>query len=227
MATYILVHGAWGSGWGYREIAANLRAAGHVVFAPTLTGLGERAHLASPSVTLSTHIADVTTLIDFEGIDDIILVGHSYGGLVITGAASQRADQIRTLVYIDAFVPQDGQALWDLINDEGRKGTLERQRATPGLVAPPPTLPPRADHPRSNHPLLCFIEPVAVSEAVKTIPNRTYVYATVGAPTTFTQFHTRFAADPTWRMHEVATGHSVMDEDPDGLTALLLAEAER
>ena len=227
MATYILVHGAWGSGWGYREIAASLRAAGHVVFAPTLTGLGERAHLASPSVTLSTHIADVTTLIDFEDIEDIILVGHSYGGMVITGAASQRAKKIRALVYIDAFVPEDGQALWDLINDEGRKGTLERQRATPGLVAPPPSLPPRAHHPHSNHPLLCFIEPVAVSAAAKAIANRTYVYATANAPTSFTQFHGRFRDDPTWRMHEMATGHSVMAEDPEGLTALLLAEADR
>jgi pimeloyl-ACP methyl ester carboxylesterase len=227
MATYLLVHGAWGSGWGYRQVAANLRAAGHDVFAPTLTGLGERAHLASPATNLSMHIADVTTLIDYEGLSDIILAGHSYGGMVITGAASQRPAAIRSLIYIDAFVPEDRQALWDLISEDVRRTTFDRQRCTPGFVAPPPGLAPRVDHPHSNHPLLCFMEPIAVTEAVKEIPNRTYVYATLNAPTSFTQFRGRYGDDPAWRMHEMATGHFVMDDDPDGLTALLLEEAAR
>jgi len=225
MATYVLVHGAWSASFGYRQIAANLRAAGHSVYAPTMTGLGERAHLASPSITLSTHITDITSLIDYERLEDIILVGHSYGGMVITGTASERADKIRTLVYLDAFLPEDRQALWDLVADEGRKGFIDRQRATPGLIAPPGG--PRPNNPANNQPILTVLEPVKVSEAAKSIRNRTYIYATANAPTSFTKFHARLRDDPAWRVHEIATSHFVMQDDPDGLTALLLAEAER
>jgi pimeloyl-ACP methyl ester carboxylesterase len=113
MATYVLVHGAWSASFGYRQIAANLRAAGHIVFAPTMTGLGERAHLASPSITLSTHIADITALIDYERLEDIILVGHSYGGMVITGAAADNPN-VKSLVYIAAYVPDLGDNIGGL-----------------------------------------------------------------------------------------------------------------
>jgi pimeloyl-ACP methyl ester carboxylesterase len=227
MATYVLVHGAWSGGWGFRLIADRLRAAGHDVFVAHLTGLGERAHLISPGITLTTHVDDVVGMIDSEGLDDIILVGHSYGGMVITGVAGARAARIRTLVYLDAFLPQDGQALWDVADEKTRAFYIDAQRATPGLVQPlfgPPGQPPRR---LTGHPLLTLLEPVTLGPDAELIPNHTYIYATVGTPTIFTQFYERVQNDPAWCVREIATGHVVMNEDPDGLTALLLAEAGR
>jgi pimeloyl-ACP methyl ester carboxylesterase len=227
MATYVLVHGAWSGAWVYREIADRLRGAGHSVFVAQLTGLGERLHLVNPGITLSTHVDDVVGTIDSEKLDDIILVGHSYGGMVITGVAGARAARIRSLVYLDAFLPKDGQALWDVADEKTREFYIEAQRDTPGLVQPrfgPPGTPPRG---LTGHPLLTLLEPVKCGPEADTIANRTYIYATVGTPTIFTQFYDRVKADPAWRVHEIATGHVVMADDPDGLTTLLLAEAER
>jgi pimeloyl-ACP methyl ester carboxylesterase len=114
MANFVLVHGAWIGGWCWRPNAQALRKAGHEVFTPTLTGLGERSHLMNPSINLDTHVADIVNVIKHEELSDIVLVGHSYGGMVVTGVADTLADKIRSLVYLDAFVPESGQALVDL-----------------------------------------------------------------------------------------------------------------
>src|SRR5579864_6960902 len=114
MATYVLVHGAWGGSYNWRKLRPMLQAAGHTVFNPSLTGLGERAHLASPSVNLSTHIQDVCNALFYEDLTDVILVGHSYGGMVVTGVADRMPERIKHLVFLDAFVPGDGQSLRDL-----------------------------------------------------------------------------------------------------------------
>lgn len=111
MATFVLVHGGGHGGWCYRKVAGLLRAAGHAVFTPTLTGLAERSHLVSPAVDLDTHITDVVNLLAWEDLQDIILVGHSYGGMVITGVADRAADRIAELVYLDAAHPLDGESL--------------------------------------------------------------------------------------------------------------------
>ena len=227
MATYVLVHGAWSGGWGYRVVADRLRAAGHEVFVAHLTGLGQAKHLAHPGITLTTHIDDVLGIIDREKLSDIILVGHSYGGMVISGVAGARADRIRTLVYLDAFLPQDGQALWDLADENSRAFYIDAQRETPGLIQPRfgPAGQPARD--LSGHPLLTLLEPVKMGPEADAIANRTYIYATLGAPTSFTKFHARVSQDPAWRVHEIATGHVVMAEDPEGLTRLLLEEVDR
>src|SRR5215469_2989589 len=114
MATYVLVHGGGHGGWCYRRVARLLRAAGHEVYAPSLTGLGERSHLLSPQVDLDTHIRDVTSLLHYEDLTDVILVGHSYGGMVITGIADRAADRVGRLVYLDAANPKNGQSLVDV-----------------------------------------------------------------------------------------------------------------
>ena len=111
MATYVLVHGAWSGAHGFRQVRPLLQAAGHQVFTPSLTGIGERAHLASPQVTLRTHVQDVVGQVLFEDLRDVVLVGYSYGGMVVTGALEHLADRVRHLVYLDAFVPDDGQSL--------------------------------------------------------------------------------------------------------------------
>src|SRR6266700_2866784 len=113
-ATFVLVHGAWGGAHGFGKVRRLLQAAGHDVFTPSLTGIGERAHLASPQVCLTTHIADVANTVLFEDLRDIVLLGFSYGGLVVTGALEHIAGRVSHLVYLDAFVPSDGQALNDL-----------------------------------------------------------------------------------------------------------------
>src|SRR3712207_5745958 len=111
MTTYVLVHGAWHGGWCWKKVVPLLRTAGHEVYTPTLTGLGERAHLLSPTITLDTHILDVVNVLEYEELLDVVLVGHSYAGAVISGVADRAPTQVAQLVYLDAFVPRDGEAL--------------------------------------------------------------------------------------------------------------------
>ena len=118
MTTIVLCHGAWGGGWSWTGVADILRGQGHRVFVPTYTGLGERTHLASPDVGLSTHIQDVRALVEWERLDRFVLAGHSYGGMVISGAADKGWRKITRLIYLDAFLPEDGQSLNDLTSPE-------------------------------------------------------------------------------------------------------------
>ena len=112
-ATFVLVHGAWHGGWCWSRVAPLLRGAGYPVFAPTLTGLGERLHLLTPQVDLDTHVRDITSLLDYEDLHNVILVGHSYGGMVISGVAETAGTRLAQLVYLDAFLPENGKALKD------------------------------------------------------------------------------------------------------------------
>jgi pimeloyl-ACP methyl ester carboxylesterase len=111
---FVLVHGAWHGGWCWRRVADRLRASGHLVFTPTLTGLGERSHLLRPDLDLDVHIADVINVIKWERLSDVVLCGHSYGGFVISGVAEQAADLIRSIVFLDAFLPNNGDAIEDI-----------------------------------------------------------------------------------------------------------------
>lgn len=218
MAAFVLVHGAWGSADHYDAAAAVLRAAGHEVHAVALTGLGERVAEVSPAITLSTHVDDVLAVIDAAGLKQFILVGHSYGGMIVTVVASRRAAQVSVLVYIDAFVPQDGEALWDIATDWERGYYIDAQRDCTGLVAPFPGSPAHL----TRHPLLTLLEPVRLSGDEEIIPRRTYIYATRGAPATFGKFYERAKADPLWQVHALDSGHGVMADAPDALHAILL-----
>jgi len=136
--TYVLVHGAWHGSWCWKRVRKRLRDAAHQVFTPTLTGLGERSHLNSAAVSLSTHIADVFNLLRWEDLSDVILCGHSYGGNVITGVADRIPERIRTLVYLEAFVPEDGECLFDLHAPEhAQHMCLQAQTAGDGWNVPP------------------------------------------------------------------------------------------
>src|SRR5579863_4233762 len=121
MASFVLVHGGTRGGWCWKRVAALLRQRGHDVFTPTLTGLGERAHLASPTIDLDTHIEDIISVIRAEELSEIVLCGHSYGGMVVTGVADRIAEKIRSLVYVDALVPKDGECAFDLLDPTVRK----------------------------------------------------------------------------------------------------------
>lgn len=235
MANFVLVHGAWGGSAGYNQVVKLLRAKGHDVFAPSLTGLGDRSHLLHPSIDLSLHIKDIVTVIDYQRLSDIVLVGHSYGGMVVTGVAGQRADKIRSLVYFDAFLPDNGQSLLDLQPKEGRDNFFNTQRRTPGLLPPrfsqpaqPGQAPPPAPSGLGPHPLLTLIEPVKLDGSEKQIKNRTYVLAGK-PPAGFQRFYDKVKVlnDPSWKLAILQTGHGVQSEDPEGTAKLLLEELER
>ena len=129
MTTFVLVHGAWMGGWCYKRVARLLRQAGHEVYTPTLTGLGERAHLINRAIDLDTHVQDIVGVIRCEELSDVVLCGHSYGGMVITGVAEQIAAKIRSLVYLDAFVPENGKCLFDYSAGRAFATDARRRRA--------------------------------------------------------------------------------------------------
>src|SRR5882757_3357550 len=134
--TIVLVHGAWHGGWCYRRVADLLRADGHRVYVPTLTGLGERSHLLTRSINLSTHIADIANLLRWEDLQRIVLVGHSYGGMVVTGVADAMAERVSSLVYLDAFLPTAGKSFHDIIPAEVAEAQVRGARASDGFSVP-------------------------------------------------------------------------------------------
>jgi len=232
MATYVLVHGAWHGGWCWKWVAQVLRAAGHEVFTPTLTGLGERSHLASADIDLHTHEQDVINVLEFEDLREVILVGHSYGGMVITGVSERAADRLRHVVYLDAFVPRDGQALADLVAPQFREEVQLQARASEGLLSPFPVeqygVFAEADvqwvKPKLvPHPFKTLTTPVRLANPVALALPKTYVYCHNPAMGFFEAFAERTRTEPGWRYHELATGHDAMVTMPREFAELLLA----
>jgi pimeloyl-ACP methyl ester carboxylesterase len=140
MASFVLVHGAWHGGWCYRAVAKMLRTKGHDVFTPTMTGLGERSHLLRRGIDLDTHIDDILNVIKWEELRDVVLCGHSYGGVVVTGVADRIPDLVKAVVYLDAFVPEDGDNVMDYLGAERQAKILRDCEAHGGIAvaAPPP-----------------------------------------------------------------------------------------
>jgi pimeloyl-ACP methyl ester carboxylesterase len=225
MATFVLVHGATAGGWIWRSVPSLLRAAGHEVYTPTLTGLGERRHLFSPDISMETHILDVLQVLAFEDLNQVILVGHSYGGAVITGVAEQAAERLSHLVYLDAFVPQDGEAVRDLYDPPVADALAEhylsggRSSAEGGSAIEDPRF--------TAHPLKTFIHPLQLkNEAAKALP-RTYIFCTekteMGLRAQGIIRSAERARAAGWGYHELHTGHHPMWTLPGELTNLLLS----
>jgi pimeloyl-ACP methyl ester carboxylesterase len=231
MATFVLVHGAWHGGWCWQRVTSLLRAAGHEVYTPTLTGLGERAHLLSSDVGLDTHVEDVRGALKYEDLRDVILVGHSYGGVVITGVAGVAAERIGRLVYLDAFIPVHGQSLLDLLPPD-RRSMFESQFVDGWRIPPQPLerfgVTDEADYawarPKlGDQPLKTFTQPVHdPGDAAPRLP-RTYIWA--AAYPGFAVFAERTRADPAWHYREIATGHDAMITKPREVADLLLETA--
>src|SRR5262245_37638819 len=156
MADIVMVAGGWHGGWALTPIARKLRAHGHEVFTPTLTGLGERSHLAGAAINLETHIQDVVNVVLYERLSRVVLCGHSYAGMVITAVADRLPEQIASLVYVDAFVPKDGESWWDLAGDRYRQRALDGCKTDGFSVAAPLHLDTR----RAPHPLATFQQAV-------------------------------------------------------------------
>jgi pimeloyl-ACP methyl ester carboxylesterase len=238
MATFVLVHGAWHGGWCWRKVAPLLRAGGHVVFTPTLTGLGERSHLLTPEVGLATHVQDVVATLEYEDLHEVVLVGHSYGGMVIAGVADRATDRIAHLVYLDAYVPQASQTPAEVLGPEQRGALQALADATgKGWLLPPP--PPEAlgitddadcrwMHSRlTAHPLRqSLAHPIRLmtTPAAGRLPC-TYIFCSSPAGGISSDF-ARFAAPARtrtgWCYRELAGGHDAMVTMPDALAALLL-----
>jgi pimeloyl-ACP methyl ester carboxylesterase len=233
VVTYVLIHGAWHGAWCWRAVARALRGASHDVHAPSLTGLGDRRHLSRPDVGLETHVLDVVNLMEMEDLEDVVLVGHSYGGMVVTGAADRVPGRIRSLVYLDAFVPEDGRAALDYVVPERAAAMVEEGRRT-GFVSPPPMAlwglhgPEhlRFVGPREmKQPFASLAEPIALvnQPALERLP-RTFIYCSSPATGTFDQFAVRYGRAPGWRFHELRSGHDAMILAPDRVSAILLRE---
>jgi len=227
----VLVHGAWHGGWGWKRLAPLLRRAGHEVFAPTLTGLGERAHLAGPAVDLETHIKDIVGVLETEEMEDVLLLGHSYGGMVATGAADRVPQCIAHLVYLDAFVPENGKSLMDYVVPERGARFREEGERTGSVAPPPPSLwgvtdpadaawSGRHDAP---HPYASMRQPVRLRNeaALARIP-KAFIYCSSPATGSFDQFAAKVRNDPAWRFFELATGHDAMILVPEALARILL-----
>lgn len=233
--TYVLVHGAWGGAHGFHLLRPRLRAAGHDVVAPPLTGIGERSHLAGPQVGLGLHVRDVVNAVLYEDLRDIVLLGFSYGGMVVTGALDGIGDRVRELVYLDAFVPADGQCAADLAP------AMAAAIPAPGTLGAPWLIPaPEREYEdpaegawsaprRSPQPVATFTEPVRCSIPVDERPlGRTYVRATGGPDVTGGAFEAAAAharSSDAWRYHEIDTTHMVPQNRPDEVAAILLGLA--
>jgi pimeloyl-ACP methyl ester carboxylesterase len=228
--TFVLVHGAWHGGWCYARVAALLRSHGHTVFTPTLTGQGERAHLLNGAVNLSTHIADVLGVFHCERLSEVVLAGHSYGGMVITGVADRIPERIKALAYLDAFIPEDGQSLFDINIPANTKRFLDSAGALGGLCVPAPSAAyfgvnaadaATVDALATPHPLGCFTEKLKLSGAYRAVKRHLYVHGTVlPRESPFQAFYRRALAQG-WDARELACGHDVMLDMPGETAALL------
>ncbi len=250
MATYVLVHGSGAGGWIWKKLTPLLRAAGHEVYAPTLTGCDERVHLATTDIGLDTHILDVVNVLTFEELSEVILVGHSYGGNVITGVADRVPERLAQLVYLDANVPEDGQSLVDLMPADAREHFWERAqvrgeewrrqgRATAAL--PAAESPPMEAHLTpwvkrgllSNddahwmlhnfvpHPARTYLDPVRLrNQAALELP-RTYILCTL-TQGPFETFARRAQTEARWRYRELVSGHDAQVMVPRELAQALI-----
>ena len=242
MATFVLVHGAWHGGWCYRDTAAALRAAGHTVFTPTHTGLGERAHQAGQNVTLETHVRDVCGCIEAEELNDVILCGHSYGGMVITMVADRLPERIKALAYLDAYVPEHGESLIDqyhraLAPEQAAQATARVRsaaRASGDGMMPPrpaeafnvtPARRARVDRRCVAQALATFEMPVLLTGAGARVTQRLYILADGWDPSPFRWFAARFEKDPGWRVIRFPCGHDVMVDMPADLARELMSLA--
>jgi len=229
LTTFVLVHGAWHGGWCWARVAETLRSAGHRVYTPTLTGLGERSHLFSGDITLTTHIDDVANVLAWEDLDDVVLCGHSYGGMVISGVAERAPGRIGALVFLDAFIPHDGQAMVDLMSDALRARLLAG--ADRGVGVPP--IPAAAFRVREENcayvdakcvpqPLGTFVEPIRLTGARERVARLAYIRA-ANYPSPGFDAARAYAAEAGWAVHDVPCGHDVMVDLP-GLLAVLLTQ---
>jgi len=226
MAIFLVAHGAWSGGWIWKKMRPLMAARGHQLYAPTMTGLGDRSHLAHRGIDLEAHIADVLAVLEYENLHDVILVGHSYGGMVATGVADRARERFKHLVYLDAFVPDAGKSANDYISpvraDVMRRTAIEGWKVAsipiPSDTSPEDTVWLMAR--RMPQPLACLEQKFEFKNGPLTLP-RTYIYAQRYLPgDPFRQFLER-ARKEGWPVHEMEASHSPHVTAPEALMEIL------
>jgi len=230
VATFVVAHGAWSAGWAWKKMRPLMRARGHEIFTPTYTGMGERAHLAHKDIDLDTHIADVLGVLHCEDLSNVILVGHSYGGMVATGVADRASYRIARLVYLDAFAPRDGQSLLDLQTEENRQRVRDGARDEgDGWQIPPSQVPADTSEVdlawvmahRMPQPIKTFEQKIKLTGAVERLP-RTYIYCKISRPgDVFRQFRDRASTEKGWQCIDIDASHSPNVTAPEALAKIL------
>ncbi len=230
---FVLVHGAWHGGWCWQRVRGLLQKQGHSVFTPTLTGLGERSHLFGPDIGLSTHITDVVNVLKYERLSDVVLCGHSYGGMIISGVAEQLPQAIRSIVFLDAFLPDNGDTVYNLtipVVREALRAAVERgdvgvpSRPAAGFGVNEKDR-PWVDSLLGQHPLVTFNDKIALTGARDRIAKKTYVRASQYPNAGYDKHLATCKADASWRTYELPCGHDVMVDMPERLTEILLEVA--
>jgi pimeloyl-ACP methyl ester carboxylesterase len=231
--TFVLVHGAWHGGWCWRRVSDLLERQGHKVFTPTLTGLGERSHLLRAGINVSTHVTDVANLLKWEGLSNVVLCGHSYGGLVVSGVAEQMGAAIGSIVFLDAFVPENGDAMTDLTSGAVRdniKAAAERG----DLGVPPRSAAAFLVNEKDQawvdamcvpQPIGTMTEKITLTGARERIGKKAYIRASAYPNPGFDTAYARVKADTSWRTYEVPGGHDVMVDMPERLAEILIEVA--
>jgi pimeloyl-ACP methyl ester carboxylesterase len=231
--TFVLVHGAWHGGWCWRRVSDLLEKKGHKVFAPTMTGLGERSHLLDPKVNLATHVTDIVNVIKWEGLSDIVLVGHSYGGVIISGVAEQLREAIGSIVFLDAFVPESGDSLATKASQPVREAIAALVEKGEQTMKPVPAAvfqvneKDRAwvDAMCTPHPVATLTDKITVSGARDRIAKKTYIRAKGYPSVPFDGAQEKLKADAQWRVYELPCGHDAMVDMPDRLAEILVEVA--
>ena len=216
MATFILIPGGWQGGWIYQTVADLLAARGHKALPITLSGLGDAP---APLANLETHINEVVSAVKSQR-DDVILVGQSYGGMIVSGAADAAPSLIKALVYVDAYVPDSGDSVWSLTTPRFRDLFVAGAKADGLNCAPPPNLDSRC----RPHPLATFLQSINLSGRWREVPRKTFIGAFGWEGSPFPDLYQRLSGEPEWSTHAFDCGHNVARLKPEALTEILLAQ---
>jgi pimeloyl-ACP methyl ester carboxylesterase len=231
--TFVLVHGGWHGGWCWRRVSDLLEKKGHKVFTPTMTGLGERSHLLDPKINLATHVTDIVNVIKWEELKDIVLVGHSYGGAIISGVAEQIRETIGSIVFLDAFVPDDGDSLAARASKPVQEAIAAALQKGETTMKPVPAAVFRVnendrawvDGKCTPHPMATLTDKIAITGARDRIAKKAYIRAKGYPSVPFDAAQEKLQAAAGWRVYEMPCGHDAMVDMPDRLTEILLEVA--
>jgi pimeloyl-ACP methyl ester carboxylesterase len=228
--TFVLVHGAWHGGWCWRRVSDLLEQKGNKVFSPTMTGLGERAHLLTRDVNLTTHITDIVNVMEWENLSDVVLVAHSYGGIIASGVAERVHDRISSIVFLDAFMPENGETLLEKSSPafvDAIKSAIEKGDA--GIKAPPAAAfgveekdRMWVDSKTTPHPVGTYTEKAVYTDGRDKISTKTFIRAKGYKSAAFDANLAKVKA-AGWKTHELEVGHDAMVIIPEQLTGILLS----